>query len=255
MNIIDSLLEKIERAPSLDFGTIFNQSIELFKKTWVQGLVMLLLTMLLMVPFYLIMYIPMIAMGYFNPETLNNMEEFNFLLFIPMGIFGLVFAFFTMVISFGMKASFYRICKLKDLNKAGSDDYFFYLKRPYLGKVISLSAATFGITIAALLLCVLPVFYVMVPVALMNVIFAFNPDLSTSEIIKAGFNLGNKKWLLTFGLIIISSFLAGIVGMLMCCIGIYVTSSFSYLPAYFIYKDSVGFDEKEDNEAYGMSYE
>ena len=141
------------------------------------------------------------------------------------------------------------------VGEPGSDDYFFYLKRPYLGKVISLSAATFGITIAAVLLCVLPVFYVMVPVALMNVIFAFNPDLSTSEIIKAGFNLGNKKWLLTFGLIIISSLLAGIVGMLMCCIGIYVTSSFSYLPAYFIYKDSVGFDEKEDNETYGMSYE
>lgn len=255
MNLIDSLLEKIERAPSLDFGTIFNQSIELFKKTWVQGLVMLLLTMLLMVPFYLIMYIPMIAMGLFDLEAFNHMDDFEPLLMIPFVLFTLVFMLFAMVITFGMKASFYRICKMKDLNKAGSDDYFFYLKRPYLGKVISLSLATFGITIAAVLLCVLPVFYVMVPVALMNVIFAFNPDLATSEIIKAGFNLGNKKWLLTFGLIIISSFLAGIVGMLMCCIGIYVTSSFSYMPAYFIYKDSVGFDEKEDNEAYGMSYE
>lgn len=255
MNAIDTLLDKIEKAPSLDFGTIFNQSIELFKKTWVQGLVMLLLTMLLMVPFYIIMYLPMIAMGLFDPETLGNFEDFDVLLMIPFGIFVLLFAFFAMVISFGMKASFYRICKLKDLNKATSDDYFFYLKKPYLSKVIGLSLATFGITIVAVLLCVLPVFYVMIPVALMNVIFAFNPELSTSEIIKAGFELGNKKWFLTFGLIIISSLLAGIVGFLMCCIGVYVTSSFSYLPAYFIYKDSVGFDEKEDNEAYGMSFE
>ena len=246
MNAIDSLLEKIDRSKSLDFGTIFNQSIELFKKVWVQGLVMLLLTMLLMVPFYFIMYLPMIGLGLMDTELLQNMEEFNPLIMIPFAIFAILFSFFAMVIGFGMKASFYRICKLKDLEEMGTDDYFFYLKRPYLGKVIGLSVATFGITILAVLLCVLPVFYVMVPVALMNVIFAFNPDLSTSEIVKAGFRLGNKKWLLTFGLIIISILFSGIVGILMCCIGIYVTASFAYLPAYFIYKDSVGFDKNED---------
>lgn len=255
MNAIDTLLEKIERAPSLDFGTIFNQSIELFKKTWVQGLVMLLLTMLLMIPFYVIMYLPMIAMGLFDPESLNNMEEFNVLLMIPFILFMILFVIFAMVVAFGMKASFYRICKIKDLNKATADDYFFYLKKPYLGKVIGLSLATFGITLVAVLLCVLPVFYVIVPVTLMNVIFAFNPELSTSEIVKAGFKLGNKKWLLTFGLIIISGLIAEIIGLLMCCVGILVTASFAYLPAYFIYKESVGFDENNDNEAYGMSYE
>jgi hypothetical protein len=217
--------------------------------------------MLLMVPFYIIMYLPMLAMGFIDPQSFQNMEniqDFTPLLMVPFFIFIFLFSFFAMVISFGMKASFYRICKLKDLEEMGADDYFYYLKKPYLGKVIKLSLATFGITILAVLLCVLPVFYVMVPVALMNVIFAFNPDLSTSEIIKAGFRLGNKKWLLTFGLMIISGFLAGIVGLLMCCIGIYVTTSFGYLPVYFIYKDSVGFDKidkKETNESYGMSYE
>lgn len=258
MNTINSLLDKIEKAKALDFGTIFNQSIELFKKVWVQGLVMLLLTMLLMVPFYLIMYLPMLGMGLIDPESfqnMGNMGDFRPLLMIPFFIFGLVFSFFAMVISFGMKASFFRICKLKDLEEMGADDYFFYLKKPYLGKVIKLSLATFGISLAATLLCVLPVIYVMIPVTLMNVIFAFNPELSTSEIVRAGFKLGNKKWLLTFGLIFISGLLAGIVGMLMCCIGIYVTASFSYLPVYFIYKESVGFDKKEGNQGYGMSYE
>lgn len=243
MNAITNLLEKIERAKSLDFGTIFNQSIELYKKTWVQGLVMLLLTLLLMVPFYLIMYIPMIAMGLFNPESLQNIEEFNPILMIPFILIMIVFMFFAMVISFGMKASFYRICKLKDLNKAESDDYFFYLKKPYLGKVIKLSLATFGITLVAALLCILPVFYVMIPITLMNVVFAFNPDLSTSEVVKAGFKLGNKKWLMTFGLLFVSGILAETVGLLMCCVGIFVTISFVYLPIYFIYKESIGFEE------------
>lgn len=255
MNTINSLLDKIEKVKALDFGTIFNQSIELFKKVWVQGLVLRLLTMLLMLPFSIIMYIPMISMGLFNPETLQNMEDFKLLLFTPVALLGILFVFFAVVIDFAMKASFFRICKLKDLEEMGADDYFFYLKKPYLGKVIKLSLATFGILILAATLCILPVFYVMIPVALMNVIFAFNPELSTSEIVKAGFRLGNKKWLLTFGLLFVSWVLAGIVGFLMCCIGVYITASFSYLPVYFIYKESVGFDKKEDGQGYGMSYE
>ncbi|WP_308990656.1 hypothetical protein QLS71_004160 [Mariniflexile litorale] len=258
MNTINSLLDKIEKAKALDFGTIFNQSIELFKKVWVQGLVMLLLTMLLMIPFYLIMYLPMLGMGLIDPQSFQNMGDvgdFRPLLMIPFFIFVLVFLFLAMVIGFGMKASFYRICKLKDLEEMGADDYFYYLKKPYLGKVIKLSLATFGISMAATLLCFFPIIYVMIPVALMNVIFAFNPDLSTSEIVKAGFKLGNKKWLLTFGLLFVSAILAEIIGLLMCCIGILVTASFVYLPAYFIYKDSIGFDEKEGNDVYEVSHE
>lgn len=262
MNTLTTLLDKIEKAKALDFGTIFSQSIDLFKKVWVQGFVMLLLTMLLMLPFYIIVWIPMIAMDLFDPQKMNNMEhlpDFSPLLFIPLFIFIILFAFFAMVISFGMKASFYRICKLKDLEEMGADDYFYYLKKPYLKKVMKISLATFGISIAAMLLCVVPIFYIIVPVTFMNIIFAYNPELSTSEIVKAGFKLGNKKWLLTFALIIISGFLAGIVGMLMCCVGIYITTSFSYLPVYFVYKNVIGFDKEAgknpNSESYGMSYQ
>ena len=254
MNTLNQLLDKIARARDLDFGTIFSQSISLFKKVWVQGLVIVLLTMLMMLPFYLIIYIPMIAMGFFSAESIQNPQDLSPLLMVLLGIFVLVFAFFVMVITFGLKAAFYRICKLKDLEQMGGDDYFFYFKKPYLGKTISLSLATFGISVLALLLCVFPVIYVMVPLTLVNVIYAFHPDLSTSEIIKVGFKLGNKKWLLTFGLIIISSFLANIVGFLMCCIGIYVTMSFAYLPAYYIYKESVGFDENQVEDPHQRLY-
>jgi len=135
---------------------------------------------------------------------------------------------------------------LKDLNEVGSDDYFYYLKKPYLGKVIKLALLTFGITLLATLLCVVPLIYVIVPVTLMNVIFAFNPEMTASEIVKAGFDLGNKKWLITFGLIIVSALLAQVIGMLMCVIGVLVTASFSYLPAYFIYKESVGLHNSDD---------
>jgi uncharacterized membrane protein len=85
--------------------------------------------------------------------------------------------------------------------------------------------------------------------------FAFNPELSASNIIKASFGLGNKKWLLAFGLIIISSILAQIIGFLMCFIGLFVTSSFVYLPIYFIYKEVVGFDESNELSQIGETGE
>lgn len=253
MNGMQVLLSKIENAKQLDFGTIFSESIELFKKVWLQGLLMLLLTMLLMVPFYIIMYLPLIAMGILDPETIQQQGgEPNLAFLIPIYLIMLVFSFFAMIIAFALKAAFYRICKAKDFNEASSDDYFYFLKKAYLGKTIKLGAAVFGISVLATLLCVFPIIYVMVPVALINVIYAYNPDLSVSDIIKVGFKLGNKKWLIVFGLIFISAILAQIVGMLMCFIGVFVTASFSYLPVYYIYKKVIGFDEESEIDKIGI---
>lgn len=246
MNALNILLEKIDRSKTLDFGDIFSNSIELFKKVWVQGLIMMLLMMVILIPFYLVMYLPFIGMGFLDMDAYSYNNDISPILMIPFFIMIFVFSIVAMVLSFGMKASFYRICKMKDLNEAGSDAYFYYLKKPYLGKVIVLSLMTFGMSLLATLLCFLPIIYVMVPITLINVIFAFNPDLSASDIIKAGFRLGNKKWLITFGLIVISAILAELVGLLMCFVGIFVTASFSYIPAYFVYKESVGFQNPND---------
>ena len=168
-----------------------------------------------------------------------------------MVIFALVIGYIFLVIAlitigFGLKAAFYRICRLKDLEEMGSEDYFYFFKKPYLSKTIKLALAFTGISIVAALLCFLPLIYVIVPLSFMVVVYAFNPNLSISDIIKLGFDLGNKKWLIAFGLLIVSGFLAGIVGMMMCFVGIYITSSFSYLPQYFIYKEVIGFKDIDE---------
>ncbi|WP_203257730.1 hypothetical protein [Hyunsoonleella ulvae] len=252
MNTIVTLLEKIESAKDLDFGTIFNDSIELFKKVWVQGLVILLLSMLFMLPFYLLMYVPLIGMGIMDPEAFNNGGEPNFAIMLPFYGMMIVFAFFATIIGVGLKAAFFKICKHKDANEVVNDDYFYFFKKPYLVKTIKVGGASFLIIMVSYLLCFFPVIYAVVPMSIINVVYAFNPDLSVSEIVKAGFKLGNKKWLITFGLIIVAGFLAGIVGMLMCFIGVFVTSSFSYIPLYMIYKESVGFDDKSEIEQIGI---
>lgn len=103
--------------------------------------------------------------------------------------------------------------------------------------------AYLGISLLATLLCFFPIIYVMVPLNLLVVIYAFNPDMSNSDMIKASFELGNKKWLITFGLVIIASILAQIVGSILCGIGILFTACFAYIPPYFIYKKVIGFHE------------
>lgn len=247
--------QRIKNAKDLDFGTLFNQSIELFKKVWVQGLVTLLLNMVLALPVVMIVYIPLIFLGFFeaytssygsyDPYVETTPSELS-----PMIIFAMVVVYIFLVIAlstigFGLKAAFYRICKLKDLEQMGREDYFYFFKKPYLSKTIKLALAFTGISVCAALLCLVPLFYVMVPLSFMVIVYAFNPDIPISEIIKLGFDLGNKKWLIAFGLMIIAGFLAGIVGMLMCCVGVYVTASFGYLPHYFIYKDVIGFDDED----------
>lgn len=243
---LDEIQSKISKARELDFGTIFNQAIELFKKVWLQGLLTLIITSAMMIPFYILMYLPLLTMGIIDPESFQQGGQPNILLMLPFFLFLLVFMFVAMYISFTMQAAFFRICRQKDMNLIGSDDYFYFFKKRYIGKVLKLSFASVGISIVAVLLCVLPILYVIVPLTYFSIVFAFNPELSASEIIKASFGIGNKKWLLSFGLIIISSILAQIVGFLMCLVGVFVTASFVYLPIYFIYKEVIGFDEASE---------
>lgn len=252
MNITD-IQQRIQYAKQIDFGTIFNQSIELFKKVWVQGLVTVLLNGVLAIPLIMIVYIPLIFLGFFDMYTTDYnyydsgyQQDFSPLL----GLVSLLLYVFAIaaisIVAFGLQAGFYRICKLRDLELLGKDDYFFFFKKQYLGKTVKLGLVCAGIAMLAAMLCFFPVFYVMIPLTYVYLFYAFNPDKPISEIINLSFSLGNKKWFITFGLIFVAGFLSGIVGLMMCGVGIYVTQSFGRLPSYFIYKDVVGFDEEDD---------
>ncbi|HNQ26638.1 MAG TPA: hypothetical protein PKL92_01835 [Aquaticitalea sp.] len=251
---LPELQSKIQNAPNLDFGTIFNQSIELFKKVWLQGLLTLIISSALMVPFYILMYLPLIALGLMEQMSVGQSGDPSFFIVLPMVLIVLVFVFFAMCISFSLLAAFYRICRNKDLGIEASDNYFYFLKKQYLGKVMKLALISVGIVMLAMLLCGLPIIYAMVPLSFFSIIFAFNPELSSTEIAKASFSLGNKKWFLTFGLIVVASFLAQIVGLLMCFIGVFVTAFFAYIPVYFVYKGSVGFENGDELEQIGNRY-
>ena len=256
MNTITSLLEKINNADKLDFGNIFSESIELFKKTWLQGFLLQLFTIIIMLPLIIVLYAPLIGLsiaqaesGYTNLDNVNaffaGMSVF-YILFVILGVFVLG------SISVALNAAFFRIMKKLDYNEqVTTSDFFYFIKTKYLNKIFVLMLASIGIAILAVTLCYLPILYAMVPLSYFSVFYAFNPELSVGEIVKASFKIGNKKWLISFGLIIISSLVAQIVGFLLCGIGVLFTATFVYHPIYLIYKNVIGFYEVSEIETNG----
>ncbi|WP_405412776.1 hypothetical protein [Maribacter sp. Asnod1-A12] len=242
---LENLTQQIKTKPDLEFGTIFSRSIELFKKVWLQGFIILLLTFVVILPFYIILYIPMIALGITDPESLQH-DALPPMAAIAMAILAPVFAIGVTTFALALNAAFLKICREKDLGKESSDDYFFFFKEGRLGKVFILALYTFGLSIAGALACGVGMFYVMVPVSLIPAFLAFSNHLSPLEMVKASFTLGNKNWLVIFGLVIVSAFVAQL-GFILCCVGVLFTAMLGKVPTYYMYKDGVGFNEVEAN--------
>lgn len=233
------IARKIVESDPLDFGSIFSKSIELFKQVWVQGFVIVLLTFVTIIPFYILMYVPLIIAGVTDPEMLRS-EEIPPEVIIPMAIIMLIVFLGIMTVGFMLNAGFLRICKIKDLNLSETDNYFHYFKKQYVSTSIVLSLLSLGLMLLGLLACGIGVFYMVVPISLFPAFLAFDTELSAKEILKASFSLGNKNWLVIFGLIIVMGIIAEL-GVLLCFVGVLFTAMLAKIPVYFMYKDSIGF--------------
>ena len=233
-----NLSERIKQSPPVEFGTVFNNSVELFKKVWLQGFITLVLTFVSILPFYLLIYLPMIAMGISDPDVFEQQE-------IPPAFAGLmsliapIFSVGAMTVGICLNAAFLRICRKYDLNEMGRDDYFYYFKKQYLIKALILSLILLGLSLLGVLTCGLGIVYLVVPMSLFPAFFAFDKELTALEIVKAGFALGNKNWLMIFLLVIVAGLVAQL-GIILCLVGVFFTAMFSKIPIYFIYKDAVG---------------
>jgi hypothetical protein len=248
------IFQKIETSKKVDFGDILTNSYNLFLKVWQQGAMHTLIMMLFVIPFIVLVYVPVIYMSYasnryYDPYYYDYSPDYGMAgdNWLPFMIIYFIVLFVLIIImqsvSLGVMAHFYKVCRIVDM-ETGEDEggYFDYFKNGGFMKVFVLSLATFGIAMAAILLCYLPIFYVMVPLQLMLPIFAFNSKLSVSDIVKAAFKLGHKHWIYVFGLILIAGNVAQL-GILVCIIGIIFTACIAYLPIYYFYKDTVGFDD------------
>jgi len=256
MDTTSSLMEKIKNSKALDFGIIFSASIELFKKTWVQGLLLQIFTFLVMLPLIIILYIPLITMAIAQAQSGYSESNLYAEFFGGLSILYILFVFVGILVlgavQVALQAGFFKIMKQLDHGEAvTTSDFFCFINGKYLSKTFLLMLVSILIAIPSALLCYVPFLYVIVPMSFFTMIFAFNPDLSVGDIVKLSFSIGNKKWLLSFGLIFIASLVSQIVGLLLCGIGVLVTAAFVYHPVYLIYKDVIGFDSRTEIDSIG----
>lgn len=243
MNDIATLLNKINNAKALDYGDIISSSVELFKKVWLKGLIVMLFVLISAIcisfAFSLIGLAPAINQhifsGNFDFKTLATFYSSSALYGIPQNML-------ISTLNIAFVAAFYRICKQIISDEHSNEDYFYFFKKDYFTKVFMLGIIYTGIATVAQFLCFIPYIYVFVPLSYFAVILADNPNLNEMEILKASFALGNKKWLITFGTMFVAGLIA-MLGIFGCVIGLVFTMSIIYLPSFLIYKNAVGFDE------------
>lgn len=252
----DQLITRISAARVPDLGDVLTNAFELFKKSWLQGFLYVILSFILVMPALLIVYIPIVGAAISDAQGFDPYETFGDMAWVPMlPLFLLFFVvmIFAQAIVMAMQAGLYRSFESAERGeevKAGL--LFVYLKGRYLKKTFLLSIATLLIATLATALCLLPVIYVSVPIQFFAVVFAFNPDLRVGELVQASFKLGNKTWFVSFVLIIIASVLSQMIGLLACGIGLLFTAAFVYMTVYHIYKGVVG-EENSTSDSFVQS--
>jgi len=244
----EQLRSKIQNAQPLDFGTIFDSSINLYKQLWLQGFLTIIIGALITLPiaFLYTFILGMLGLDVVNPIELGDFEiegMFNF--YSASAIYNIPVTIISTTITLALTSAFYRICLQKEEGESVSEDYFYFFKDGHLRKILILSLAYSLVAVIAQALCFIPYIYVCVPLMFFSVVFAFNSEKSVEEIVKLSFDIGNKKWLMSFGLLIVTGVIA-CLGILACGIGVLFTAPLVYFPAYFIYKEVVGVEEDDE---------
>ena len=252
--MLSEFLQKVENSQKVDFGGVLTKCVELFKKTWQQGAMHVGIVMAGVIPMIILIYGPILwwsEMGrssyyydsYGDYTYVSN--EPNVLLVILWIFVVLVVVVLVQVLSMGIAAHFFKVCKIIDMDTGEpTGDYFEFFRGGNLKRLFVLALAAMGISLLAVALCYLPIFYAIVPLQLMVPIFAFNPKLSVSDIVKGAFKLGNKHWIYVFGFYIIASQVAQL-GVILCIVGVIFTASIVHLPVYYFCKDTIGFDQDD----------
>lgn len=251
---LSEIQQKIRNAPALDFGDIFNKSIELYKKSWLYAFLLQLIVLIITLPFIIVLYAPLV-MSIVAQSKSGEMDPNIFgSLFAGFTVFYLVIFFLGIlaatVFQLALHAAFFRILRqIDESHEVKASDLFYFLKGKHFGSVTLLMLATIFISLIAALLCYVPLIYAMIPISFFTIVFAFNSDMSIGDIVKISFNLGTKKWLISFGLFIVAYLLVIVLTLLTCGIGSLFLSPFIYLPLYFVYKQVVGFDSGYEVES------
>jgi hypothetical protein len=154
----------------------------------------------------------------------------------------IVLAIVSSFLTFG----FFRVIRQMD---KGEDfktvDFFYFFNTERIKKALLVVLANVAVVILALLLCVFPVFYVVIPLMFVTPIFVYNPELSISEVLKSSFALGHKKWGITFLISLLNIIALYVLILLTCGLGSLFFGCFLQMPIYVLYKKIISFDNSQ----------
>lgn len=238
------LNNKINQSGNLSLGEIMNASFDLFKKVWSYGLIVQVVLLLISIPLTTLLYKPLFeelleqfSSGNFDPQRIDALT-------IPNSLSSM-FSFYGITLLLGavkylFYCGFYKIVRDVDEDReANIKDIFLYFKPAFFGKGMLLMIVACLISFFAAALCFLPLIYAFVPISFFIVFFAYNPDLSIGEHINLSFNLGTKKWGVSFIASILMFLIVAIGTVLTCGLGGLFLSALILLPFYVIYKQVI----------------
>lgn len=242
-----TISKKIAEAPRVDFSDLFNESVAVFKKVWLQGFLVQLITVALSLPLVIFNFSILSESGldldsneFVNKIFIGGLSEQQLgPKIIVYYLLSIVVAIVSSVLNFG----FFRLIKLIDMGEEFKiSDVFYFFKKGRFTNSLLLLFANLGVVILAILMFILPIFYVMIPLMFLTPFFVFNPELSISEILKSSFALGHKKWGITFAITILNIITLYILVLLTCGLGSMFFACFLQMPIYVLYKKIISFE-------------
>lgn len=261
---MNSIKEKIEKITSngyeLDFGTVFEQAFENYKKIAVYAGSMLLIFTFLFVLLLFGLAIAVFGIGviteYLKPGNLKP-ETFT-------GNFLLIYTGFIILITCLLSPFQAGFLKMADCGEKGEEFHvstmFEYYKPTYFVNIV---VATFIITLinsglSTLLgftgiqsIGILTSFLITLLTYLTIPLIVFG-NLNAIDALKSSILIIVKQPLLILGLIIVS-FIASLIGLMGLCIGIFFTLPFMYSMEYSIYKSIIGIDFASEIDELGTN--
>ena len=254
MNQTLQRLKDIEKnGYQLDFGNVFNDAFENYKKIALYaGLVLIIFGILftaIIAGFVIAAIGTSLISGGLSPEKLRieNFTESQMLIFN-------VTAIVISCIMSPFQASFLKMALYGERdNEFRISDLFSYYKLPYLTKivgstliisVIGLAQATLFSNIHFELLGAIITYFISF-ITILTVPLIIFGELDTFNAIKYSILIIFKQPIVILGLIIIA-FIGSFVGIMGCCIGIFFTLPFIYSMNYVIYSSIVGIDFPEE---------
>ncbi|WP_312769490.1 beta-carotene 15,15'-monooxygenase [Epilithonimonas sp.] len=219
-------------SPNREAGAIISHALEIFKNTF-------LYCFLAVVIYFLLGFIIQMITG-FNSQILveqikdsgGNINYQDIIAAPGFAAYSGANFFVTLLLAPIFVSLIYVANKSNFKQSITVSDIFFAYKQNFINIVIYALIAQIVLTIS-FLMCILPIFFVM-PFFLLGYPILIFEKASAFDALKKSFNIAQEN----YGTILFTAVLAGLVsiaGIVLCCVGVYLTMPFAYIAMYSTY--------------------